>query len=371
MKKIAIQIILATLALVLFFQLAGTKNDSRHRVERDDYRYLSLFSEVSAHIKTGYVEEIDPAEKFPGAFTAMMRALDRCSAYLDAEQSLMYKLYKSGTANSAGIFGQRIMNYFYVSDVVKDSPADKAGLARGDVIKAVNGKSLFSLSYWEMYLSLLSKGSEKKELIVFKENSDKPEKISLETGKQKVGLSAETLESGALYIKLPAIDEPSVGFLKRALAGKSSRLIIDLRRYSGGDFESFIEVCRLLFGPGAKGTLTLKTKLKEEEVALASTVGRNYKIAVIIGASTIMYNELLAGLLKENGAQLVGNPTPGMATRQKEISLDDGSSLLITEGQFFLNGKNICDTGVLPHEEQEKMEDQQLIAACNRLLHNQ
>jgi C-terminal processing protease CtpA/Prc len=371
MKKIAVQITLAALALVLFFQLAGTKNDRHNKVQQEDYKYLSLFSEVSAYIKTGYVEEIDPAEKFPGAYTAMMRALDRCSAYLDEEQSLMYKLYKSGTAYSAGIFGQRIMNYFYISDVVKDSPAAEAGLARGDVIKAVNGKSLFALSYWEMYLALLSKAPETKELIVFKENSDKPEKISLETGKPKTGLNAKPLDSGALYIQLPSIDGPSVSFLKRSLANGPSRLIIDLRRYSGGDFKSFLSACRLLFGTGAKGTLTLKAKEKQEEVVFASSKERSYKVAAIIGSSTIMYNELLAGLLKENGAQLVGNPTPGMAARQKEISLDDGSSLLITDAQFFLNGKNICDTGVLPHEELEKMEDQQLIAACNRLLHKQ
>ena len=369
MKKIAVQTILAALAIVLFFQFASTRNDRQHKDQQQDYRYLSLFSEVSAYIKTGYVEEIDPAEKFPGAFTAMMRALDRCSAYLDEEQSLMYKLYRSGTAYSAGIFGQRVMNYFYVSDVVAGSPADEAGLTRGDVIKAVNGKTLFAQSYWEMYLSLLSREPEKKELIIFKENSDKPEKISLQTSKPKIGLAAKKLDSGALYIKLPALDGPSAGFLRRSLASHPKRLIIDLRRYSGGDFDSFLDVCRMLMGPGAKGTLEIKTKETKETVNVASPDERPYKIAAIIGASTIMYNELLAALLKENGAHLVGNPTPGMATRQKEISLDDGSSLLITDAQFFLNGKNICDTGVLPHEEQEKMEDQQLIAACNRLLH--
>ncbi len=371
MKKLGYRIVFALIVLVFFPQFAGSKIERTHKVEKTDYRYLSLFSEVSALIKIGYVEEINPSEKFPGAFAAMMRSLDRCSAYLSSGEALMYDLHFNGSVYSAGIFGQRVMNYFYISDVIPDSPAYEAGLGRGDVIKAVNGKSLFSLSYWEMYLSLLSNGPEVKKMIVFRENSDKPELVSLKTGKLRPVLSSVTLNSGVTLVRVPAMNSDSVAFMKKEIAKNPSRLIIDLRNYSAGDYASFLAMCRLFFTTNAKGQLTIKTKDKEEPVTFSSPLARKLSVAAIIGSSTILYNELFAALLRENGMRIVGNPTPGMATMLKKIPLEDGSALLMTEAQFYINGKNICETGVLPHEEIEDMEEQQLIAACNRLLEKQ
>ena len=89
----------------------------------------------------------------------------------------------------------------------------------------------------------------------------------------------------------------------------------------------------------------------------------------IIGPSTIMYSELLAALLKASGATLVGRGTPGFISLLKKIDLEDGSSLLITEGTFNIDGQPLGDTtGVLPTVETEETNDDRLIARCISLL---
>ena len=66
------------------------------------------------------------------------------------------------------------MNYFYITDIAAGSFAEKAGLKAGDIIKAINGKSIYSQTFWEMYLALLSSNSKNISVVLLKtKNGDK------------------------------------------------------------------------------------------------------------------------------------------------------------------------------------------------------
>ncbi len=61
------------LILVFFLVFGGNRIfKTASSCTRNQYDYLSLFSEVIALVKTDYVEEIKPSEKFPGAFNGMI-----------------------------------------------------------------------------------------------------------------------------------------------------------------------------------------------------------------------------------------------------------------------------------------------------------
>lgn len=362
MKKIKYFIFPVVLLVVFFFVFGGTKIFRSFSQAKKEYDYLALFSEVVSLIKTDYVEKIQPAEKFPGAFSGMLRALDKTSAYLDSEQSKIYNLYLQNKVYNCGIYGTRYSNYFYVTDVVKNSTPEACEIKPGCIIKAVNGKSIYGQPFWQMYLSLLSDKPETIELVLLKEGSSKPCKVNVQTGPPKDTPIFKKIREDIYLVELSRIDKERVTFLKHQLGQEQGRrpgsnplkLIIDLRKYSGGNLDSFIQLAKLFFNKTIPLKLTLKTKSGEETFSLGSNHALSYRAVVIINKSTRMYGELLANLFKISQPPntsvftLVGIETSGFISKLKQVPLKDGSSILLTEGLFLLNGKNPGKSTVKP-----------------------
>jgi carboxyl-terminal processing protease len=343
--------------LVFLFVFGGTKIFRSFSETKDEYRYLTLFSEVVSLVKTDYVEKVQPEEKFPGAFSGMLGILDQCSSYLDARQGEIYELFLQGKAYGCGIYGTRASNYFLITDVDKDSPAGLKGVEPGSIIKAVNGTSVYGQTFWQMYLSLFSGKPGTIELILLKESTEGPLKVQLETRPQvnDPRSAVKKIQGGVLLVQLPRIDSGYTSAIKQFLQkendnGKPVKLIIDLRRYSGGDLDSFIQLTGLFFNKSAVPGLVLKSKSGEKNLPLGSNHPLDYKAAVLINESTIMYGELLANLFKMSpaNATLLGSKTEGFISKLKHIPLTDGTSVVLTGELFFLEGKNLAVTGVKP-----------------------
>lgn len=378
---------MGVLLFAFFLLLADKIIFQPHPEMGKEYRYLALFSEVVSQVKTNYVEDVDPAEKFPGAFSAMLGSLDPFSAYLDAIKTQTYGAYHSGRFYGCGIYGAKVLNYFFITDVTPDSPADRAGLKHGDMIKAVNGVSLYSRSFWEMYLSLLSTGPQNIQLTLFKKDSRDTQKCQLQTRLIELRTTITPIPKDILLVKLPRFDAGAAVLLKDQLAAYSSapgrknkplKLIIDLRTYCGGDLESFKQITNLFFKDKIALTLKLKDKVKDIFPEAKEKNIPAYKAVVIINRSTRMYGELLAAIFKTPGAKsgaaprypvtLVGAMTQGFISELKSIPLQDGSSILLTEGLFLLNGKSTTSKGIEPDIEIKDKNSQQIMDTCISIL---
>lgn len=371
MKKLNRIVFFIAVLSIFFFVFGGKKIFRSFSEEKKEYQYFALFSEVAALVEAEYVEKVEPGAKFPGAYSAMLAALDRFSAYLDARKTDVYHLYRQGKACNCGIYGTKLFNYFYITGVEKNSTAESAGFKPGDIIKAINGKSIYALSFWEMYLSLLTDKPGKLEIILLKDRSEKPAKIDLQTqpaGKEPI---VEKLKNDILLVKLSRVDGETAAALEKQLSKEENlKLIIDLRKYNGGDLDSFTRMTRLFFNKTIP--LTLKLKNKKEEFLLGSNSDEafTYHAVVIADKSTIMYGELLAYLFKTlrppgdehpAAATLIGSKTKGFISKLKHIPLEDGSSILLTEGVFLLNGKDPAKTGIEPDIEIKKENSAKII----------
>ncbi len=348
--------------LYMFLFLEGdTKTPTQYSETEKEYKYLSLFSEVVSLVKTNYVEAVDAASKFPGAFSAMLGSLDPFSAYLDATKTETYRHYKKGTPHGCGIYGAKVFNYFYITDVTPGSPAEKAGIKPGDTIKAANGESFYAASFWEMYLSLMTTKPKTIEVVLFEKNRRDTKKIKLDTRaiEPKTTIRPLPKQKDILLVNLTRFDADAADRLEKRLTHlrnirgeKPLKLIVDLRKYSGGDFNAFREIVNLFFKKPL--LLTLKLKNKEEDFLLGAEKTIKYKAAVILNRSTRMYAELMAALFRNSGApaqrpaMLVGTKTQGFVAKLKPIPMEDGSSILLTEGFFLLDGKSTASNGVNP-----------------------
>lgn len=392
MKKTNRILFLVGVLLFAFFLLLADKIifQSHPGMEFEkDYRYLSLFSEVVSQVKTNYVEDVDPAEKFPGAFSAMLSSLDRFSAYLDAVNTQTYEAYRSGRFYGCGIYGAKVLSYFFITDVTPGSPAHRAGLKHGDIIKAVNGVSLYSRSYWEMVLSLLSTSPQNIQLTLFKKDSRDTQKFQLQTRLIELRTVVTPLPKDILLVKLPRFDAAAADLLKEQLAAYSSvpgrknnplKLIVDLRTYCGGDLESFKQIANLFFKDKIALTLKLKDRVKDIFPETKEKSIPAYEAVIVINRSTRVYGELLAAIFKKPGTKtgavarypvtFVGTATQGFISELKFIPLPDGTSILLTEGLFLLNGKYTASKSIEPDIEIKDKDSDRVMDKCISILTN-
>ena len=362
------------ITIFIFFCLQGVKDNLQNFSEtKKDYQYFSLFSKVVSLVKSNYVEEIKQKEKFPFAFSSMLSSLDRFSSYLDAEKTRIYNMYQKGLASGCGIYGIKKSNYFYITDIYKDSPADRAGLKPGDYIKAIGGKSVYSLSFWEIYLSLLSDKPRDITMNIVRKKTKAANDIKLRTLRIPTKTNVKKIEGGIFFVELSRFDGEGVKILKnKLLTNETLKLIIDLRKYSGGDFKSFREISTLFFSN--RIPLIVKMKDKRENYILGSQKALKYKAVIIINKSTIMYGEFLASIFqsikKKTGGSvtLVGIDTEGFVSKLRLFGFDDSSSVLMTEGLFFLNRKDLSKTRVKPDIKMDTRDNDKVLTKCVSLI---
>ena len=330
-------------------------------------------------MESEYVEAVRPDKKFPGAFSGMLAALDRSSAYLDAEKTSLWRLHSKYGTCVTGIHGTKSVDYFMVIDVDKGSTAETAGIKPGHLIKSINGKSLYGLSFWEMYLSLVTEKPALIELISIQEGSTDPVKTTFQTTPvPRPALLTKKLKKDVMLIELPLLNTESAQLLKKRLENEAAKqkkplkLILDLRKYRDGDVNGLVMISRLFFKK--EFTLTLKSKAAEEIIQLGSPNALQHRTTVIVNASTIMYGELLAALFKaEYGddpgrVTLVGNKTRGMISKLKHIPLADGSSVLITQGLYLREGVDVSKSGTAPDVKLDLMKTQDITKQCITIL---
>ncbi len=311
----------------------------------DDYQYLRLVAEVSSRIQREYVDVVKPDRKFPEAFASMLKSLDNCSSYLNKKKTVAYELFKSSSYCNTGIYGAVRRGYFRITSVRKDSSAWNAGIRAGDIVKAIGGESIFALSFWEVYLSLISEKPEEIELVIFRKKSKKPEKVLVKSEPSSEKPSVSYPSEGICHISLKKIDTKAVEKISEILK-QEKKIILDLRNYEGGNPESAGRIAELF---NTKSKLTIRYKKKTETVKLSPSGKPNLPYVIIIAdESTIMEGQLLIHLINNKDTRVIGRKSREFCRYLKKISFIDDTSIVMTHGIYQINGKDLSGKSIKP-----------------------
>jgi carboxyl-terminal processing protease len=226
-----------------------------------------------------------------------------------------------------------------------DSPALEAGIIDGDKLTDVDDLSITSATD-EMTLLAAIRGpeGEKVTLTVLRDG----EELSFTVKRQSVPLPSVS------WNLLP--EDPSIGLLKvnriaDSTAGEiqdgiehmttqgAERFILDLRNNGGGLVEAAVDIIRLFLNNGE--ILHQKFKDQDEEVFSVQEPGiyRDIPIVILVNDNTASSAEIVAGALKAHKqGVIIGSPTLGKTTIQYIFDLEDGSSVHVTSGEWWIPG---------------------------------
>lgn len=241
-----------------------------------------------------------------------------------------------------------------IVEVFQGSPAAKAGLRDGDVITAVDGRSLAGMS-------LTRSGN----LIRGRAGTDV--RLTVARGKRtfKVTIKRANVLVPVVSSRLLRYHGKKIGYLgftqfaqgsaaelraqvRTMLAKGAQGLILDLRDNPGGLVEQAIGVASIFIKSGTIVTTRGRSQPTNVYTAIGDPLAPTIPLTVLVDRGTASSAEIVTGALQDHHRALViGTHTYGKGVFQQLQPLPGGGALDITVGEYFTpDGQNLGGGGV-------------------------
>ena len=378
MKKGRVVIaILCSLTLIGIGFLAGVRTsylgNARSVINADAQRLW----EVWRHVKAEHIDgaNISDEELLNGAIHGLTQTTkDPYTSYIDKKE---VDHFKEATGSKSfcgiGIELQTTNDTFIVAVVVKNSPADMAGIKKRDVIVKITSQTkdgqktlMAGDADWNLNnIVSLVRGEAGTEVIltILRKGSDQPQDITITRAiVQTPTLDVKTLDD-VIYLKLYHFSEKSAEKFKSAILSQlrsdTKAIIIDLRDNGGGLLNECSDIAKLFLLRDMKVCSQEFRKGFIDDVADDDGFLSHIPIIVLVNGRSASASEILAAALHDNHrAMLVGEKTFGKGIGQSIITLKDESLLKLTTFQWITPlGVKIHKKGIQPDIEVKRSDE--------------
>ena len=323
------------------------------------HKYLDYFHRVYQLILTEYVDEVSPKDMFYGAIRGMLNAInDPFSRFLDEKSFEDLKEMTTGKFQGVGIEITIQDGQVVVVSPIEDSPAMKAGIISGDVITAIDGKSIKGMKLEKIVKLIRGLPKSSVKLQVKRGGYDEPLDFELERAPVKItSVDYDVIkDKGIGYLKIKNFGSDTTRDATKALkffnSKGISKIVIDVRNNPGGLLNSSIEISELLL---EKGKTIVSTRGKEGSGRVQVFKSQSEplyrgELIVLVNNGSASASEILSGAMRDNGrGKLLGVKTFGKGSVQKSFNLDENIGVAITVAKYYTpSGELIHKKGIKP-----------------------
>ena len=305
----------------------------------------SRLSNLLHIIDDQYVDSVNIDELVDKAIPEILSELDPHSVYISAKDVQLATDDLKGSFSGVGIEFTIRQDTLRIQNVIKDGPADKAGLLAGDKVVSINGKSFVGKDVTnEEAMHRLKGPKDSKVKIGVKRYGEKGVKMLTVTRGDiavKSVSAAYMLNDTTGYIRIKSFGERTYAEMLAALQTLNIRgadhLVIDLRDNGGGILESAVQMANEFL---PKNRLIVYTQgRKSPRVNYRSDGKGSYQhipMVVLINEGSASAAEIFAGAMQDNDrATIVGRRSFGKGLVQQQIQFNDGSLIRLTIARYY------------------------------------
>ena len=316
-----------------------------------------------------YEDEIDHNKQKEGVYEGFVASLgDPYSCYYDKEETMELRERTTGEYCGIGAVLQEEKGgeMVHIINVYKNSPAEKAGLKKDDLIYEVDGKDVAGIDLNEVVSWIRGEKGTEVTLSIYREKQNGSYAENEITVTRDV-VEIQTVESKMLdgkigYIYVSEFDNVTYEQYKESLTklndAGAAGMIVDLRDNPGGNLETVCEMLDLMLPEGTV-VYTEDKNGKREDYTSDEEHKYDKPVCVLVNGNSASASEIFAGAMQDYKAgKIVGKTTYGKGIVQQIIDLKDGTSLKLTVSEYHTpNGRSIHKKGITPDIEVEQGEE--------------
>ncbi len=249
--------------------------------------------------------------------------------------------------------------FIKVISPIDDTPASKAGVKAGDIITALDGKTVQGLSLNDAVDKMRGAPNSKISLTIKREGVEKPIEISMLREVIHIQVVKQRMEPGDIgYVRLSQFTEQADAGLKQAVktlkqqsGGKMKALILDLRNNPGGLLDQAVAVSGDFVNQGEiVSTRARHTEDAQRWDAKGADITGGLPMVVLINGGSASSSEIVAGALQDHHrAVLVGTASFGKGSVQTVIPLPGNGAMRLTTARYYTpSGRSIQGLGITP-----------------------
>jgi len=314
-----------------------------------------VYEEAVELIKRDYYRSVDRRQLLDKSLGAAIESLDdQFSNYFSPKDYADFQEVTQGQFSGVGMTVEETKEGLRVMTVYDGSPADKGGLEPGDVVVAVNGRSIAGDSSEASTARIKGPAGTTVELTV---KSGKRERdVKLERAQVDIPVVESSMERRGDrkvgHVHLAGFTSGAHGELSQAvrklLRQGADGIVLDLRDNGGGLLNEAVLISSIFIPEGR--IVSTKGRSRPERVyeATGGAIPTSVPVAVLVNRQSASASEIVTGALQDRKrATVVGTRTFGKGVFQEIERLSNGGALDITVGEYFLpSGRNIGGGGV-------------------------
>lgn len=349
------------------------------RIINEDYYYRPTDPEE--------MQELDRRMEQHAIMAALGALGDQYTRYLSADQAATAQEDLQGHYGGVGVDLGLADGLIAVTNVIPDSPADHAGIVRGDILQQVDSQPV-DVHDFEGTVRRL-RGEVGAPISVSLARPSTGERYTVEMTLEEITIPPVTLRmiegTSVGWIRITIFGDETVRELDAALGTLDEQgatgIILDLRG-NGGGWVTSAQAVLGRFLPADLGPALYEDSTPgrggEEDLPILSPEGgapTDLPVIVLVDGGTASAAEIVAGAMKDyDRALVIGQQTHGKGSVQRIFGFSDGASLRVTVAEWFTPSRGrIQDEGIHPNievepEDEAPVEDDPVLETALRLL---
>ena len=292
-----------------------------------------------------YVDAVNIDSLVDKAIPQILADLDPHSVYISARDVQQVNDDMKGSFSGVGIEFLIREDTIHMQGVIKNGPAEQAGILAGDKIVSVDGKPFVGkeVTNEEAMHRLKGPKDTKVKIGIIRYGHKGVKNFTITRGDipQKSVSAVYMLDENTGYIKIKNFGENTYPELLISLAQLSqegfNNLVIDLRDNTGGYLQSAVQIANEFL---PKNKLIVYTQGRKSPREDYKSDGRgsyqNIPLVVLINESSASASEIFAGAMQDNDrATIIGRRSFGKGLVQKPIEFPDKSVVRLTVARYY------------------------------------
>jgi carboxyl-terminal processing protease len=291
-----------------------------------------LYDEAMSIIERDYYRPVDERGLLDTSLDSAVASLhDRFSNYFSPKDYRDFAESTDGAFTGVGMTVEKAAEGLKVITVFDGSPAKRGGLRPGDLITAVNGRSLAGSSSDEATTRI--KGPAGTGVTLVLRRGGRERTVRLERQRVQVPVVESSMKRAAgrpvAYVHLSSFTSGAhgeVGGAVRKLLGRGAKgVVLDLRDNGGGLLNEAVLISSIFLPDGKVVSTRGRSRPEQTYDATGGAIPERIPVTVLVNRQTASASEIVTGALQDRKrATVVGTRTFGKGVFQEVERLSKG-----------------------------------------------